>query len=65
MIERPERGSMWMHRSGRTYRVLFIANDVPDPKPEYPVTVVYEGINGARWAGRLDDWHRRMTKLPA
>ncbi len=64
-VDKPKRGSIWRHHSGREYRVLFIANDVPDPKPEYPVTVVYEGCaNGMLWAGRLDDWHRRMTLIP-
>lgn len=56
--------SLWQHHSGRVYRVLFIANDVDDPKPEYPVTVVYENVrNQTLWVGRLDDWHRRMTRI--
>lgn len=60
----PAEGSLWKHHSGREYRVLFIANNVPDPKPDYPPTVVYEGLaNGKRWAGRLDDWHRRMSPI--
>lgn len=54
-------GSVWQHHSGSLYTVLFIANDVPDPKPDYPGMVVYQGENGKRWAGRLDGWHRRMT----
>ena len=65
MTEKPEEGSMWLHHSGRPYRVLFIANDTDNPKPDYPPMVVYEGANKRRWAGRLDDWHRRMMKLPA
>lgn len=60
-MEKPETGSRWRHHSGRVYVVLFIANDEPDPKPEYPPTVVYQGENGKRWAGKLSDWHRRMT----
>lgn len=63
-IERPEPGSLWEHHSGRFYKVLFMANDVAPHKPDYPPTVVYEGVeNGKRWAGRLDDWYRRMTKV--
>lgn len=62
MIEKPAPGSVWVHKSGRLYRVLFIANDGEIPKEGYPLTVVYENVhNGIRYAGRLDDWHRRMS----
>lgn len=62
MTSKPEPGSFWQHHSGNLYRVLFIANDVENPRPDYPVTVIYETVhNGKKWAGRLDDWHRRMT----
>lgn len=62
MDKKPQEGEYWKHHSGRTYEVIAIANDVVDPRPEYPVTVVYKGVvNGNIWAGRLDDWHRRMT----
>jgi hypothetical protein len=65
IMEKPELNSIWMHHSGRLYRVLFIANDVEDSKPDYPITVIYEGQNGKKWAGRLDDWYRRMTLCEA
>ena len=59
---RPEPDTRWRHRNGVVYRVLFIAN-LPDHEG-YPETVVYEGeLNGRRWAARLDDWHRRMTRV--
>ncbi len=55
-------GSVWRHHSGRLYTVLFLANNEGDSiKDKYPVTVVYQGENGRRWAGPLSDWHRRMT----
>lgn len=61
-LKKPQAGEFWKHHSGRLYEVIAIANDVEDPKPEYPPTVVYSGVdNGKIWAGRLDDWHRRMT----
>lgn len=62
---RPVPDSYWRHtKSGNIYRVIFIANDVENPRPEYPTTVVYEGMhNGKVWAGRLDDWHRRMKDV--
>ncbi len=57
----PEPGSVWRHSSGRLYTVLLIANLNPGQPDKYPVTVVYAGENGKQWAGRADDWHRRMT----
>jgi len=55
-------GTEWRHHSGRIYVVLFRANDVPEPRPEYPLTIVYQNrVNGTIWAARADDWHRRMT----
>ena len=63
MTEEPKSGSIWRHHSGRIYTVLFLVNEPDSTKPEYPRTVVYVGQNGKLWAGRLDDWHRRMTAL--
>jgi hypothetical protein len=59
----PRPGSIWRHKSGRIYTVLFLTNDDGN-RQEYPRTVVYMGqINGKLWSGRLDDWHRRMTEM--
>jgi hypothetical protein len=58
-------GTRWIHHSGRIYEVLYRANDVPEPKSEYPLIIVYKNIdNGTIWAGRADDWHRRMKTFP-
>lgn len=54
-------GSVWQHHSGIFYRVLAIANNTLNPKPNYPPTVIYRGPNGNLWSGPLSDWHRRMT----
>jgi len=62
-MEEPGPGSLWLHHSGRIYKVLFLTNLRNNEK--YPRTVVYEGENGLRWSGPLSDWHRRMTKLDA
>ena len=59
----PMPGSRWLHHSGRMYTVLFLVNEPESNKPQYPRTVVYIGPNGKLWAGRLDDWHRRMTEV--
>lgn len=62
---KPTPGSYWKHvKTGNVYEVLMIANDVENPRENYPTTVVYLGLhNGKCWAGRLDDWHRRMTEI--
>lgn len=60
----PDVGSVWKHHSGRLYRVLMITNYATTKPEQYPVSVVYEGQNGFKWSGTLDDWHRRMTLLP-
>jgi hypothetical protein len=54
--------SIWRHHSGRIYRVLFLTNTAGDGV-RYPYEVVYKGPGGRRWTGRLDDWHRRMTRI--
>jgi nitrate reductase beta subunit len=56
--------SVWRHRNGIEYRVLFFTNVVHDPKPKYPLTVVYENVNTkTRWSRNAKDWHRSMTKV--
>ncbi len=64
MTDKPAKGSLWRHHSGRVYRVLFLTNDTDDQRSGYPATVVYEGVaNGKLWSGPLDDWRRRMTPI--
>lgn len=63
-VEEPAIGSVWMHRNGNLYRVLFLTNGSDRPAT-YPRTVVYEGENGARWSRPLADWHRSMTATDA
>jgi hypothetical protein len=62
-MREPPSGSVWKHHSGRLYTVLFLANGYD--RVEYPRTVVYVGTNGKMWAGKLADWHRRMTEVVA
>jgi hypothetical protein len=54
--------SIWRHHSGRIYRVLFLTNTASDDV-KYPYEVIYKGPGERRWSGRLDDWHRRMTRI--
>lgn len=52
--------SLWRHRNGAMYKVLFLTNELNTE--QYPLTVVYEGRgNGKRWSRPLADWHRSMT----
>ena len=55
-------GSRWTHRNGNEYQIICIANEPNEER--YPLTVVYQGLNGKIWARRADDWHRSMTRLP-
>lgn len=65
----PKEGSKWRHHSGRIYTVLFLTNfegaDGADEarRSAYPPTVIYQGENGLRWSGPLNDWYRRMTEI--
>lgn len=53
-------GVVCRHHSGRVYDVMFIANDVPDPRPEFPVTVVYMGADGKVWARPLATFRKKF-----
>lgn len=58
----PLSDTIWSHRNGNRYKVLFITN-LPD-EPRYPKTVVYQGVtNGMLWSRPVSDWHRSMTMV--
>src|ERR1035441_1880855 len=61
-VQQPTEGSKWTHHNGNLYVVLLLANQA-STKPEYPVTVVYQGNNGNIWSRLLSDWHRSFTFL--
>lgn len=54
------KGTKWRHRNGIVYEVLLVAN-LASTRPEYPVTVVYQGQNGNIWSRPLSDWHRSFV----
>lgn len=57
----PEDNSLWMHKSGDLYRVLFVTNLLSE-KEDYIPTVVYEHeVSGIKWSRPLTDWARSMT----
>ena len=56
---KPEPGNIYEHRNGNLYRVLFLANEFGNS--DYPVTVVYEGINNRnKYAETLDKFLEKM-----
>lgn len=63
----PVKGTLWRHRNGTLYEVMFLTNELSENQDRYPVTVVYRT---ARWPERVwsrpaSDWHRSMTPLEA
>jgi len=53
--------SVWKHKNGNSYRVLFLTNEHTERPKIYPVTVVYKGCNGNVWSRPLSGWHSSMT----
>lgn len=56
--------SLWRHKNGLLYRVLFITNNTTPLRPDHPPDVVYEAHG--RFAARkyslpLSDWHRSFS----
>jgi hypothetical protein len=62
-MEEVKPNTYWLHKNGNLYSVLMITNQ-DSTREEYPVTVVYIGLNGKVWSRPLSDWHRSFTKLP-
>ena len=58
----PEIGSKWKHSNGIVYKVLWIANE-HSQRPDYPITVIYQGLNKKVWSKPLDNFLDRMEEL--
>ena len=57
-----EPNSVWTHKYGNRYKVLFLTNEKSERLEDYPITVVYYNLqNKTLWSRKLDDWHRSMT----
>lgn len=55
----PKVSDVWMHHSGRMYKVLMFANTSVEATEKYPHMIVYQNVdNGTIWTRRLDDWQR-------
>lgn len=60
----PINDSVWEHRNGNQYRVLFLTNVETERQDEYPTTVVYMNINNGKLYSRpLSRWTEKSFKL--
>ena len=57
-----EINSNWIHKNGKTYVVLLIANE-SSTNPEYPITIVYVGKNGKVWCKTLNNFLTVMVPM--
>lgn len=64
--ELPMVGSIWIHKSGRQYQVLLLANleATTDRQDEFPFTVVYKDGEGRIWSRPLSRWYISFELLP-
>lgn len=58
----PKKLEKWQHHNGVIYTVDCLANTESDNR-DYPITVVYIGPNGHRWAKPLDNFLMKMKKV--
>lgn len=63
MEDKPEINSLWQHYNGVKYEVIHLANLDTTDEEKYPITVVYQGINGKVWTRPLKDWHRSFKQI--
>jgi hypothetical protein len=62
VVETPEPGSIWQHKSGTHYTVFAVSSKPDEGKEEdFPVTVFYVGPDGRQWPRPLKRWHGSMT----
>ncbi|WP_316196704.1 hypothetical protein [Bradyrhizobium sp. SZCCHNS3053] len=58
----PARGSVWEHRNGNRYEVMFYTNVETTNQTRYPTTIVYRNTRNTNLYSRpLADWERSMT----
>lgn len=57
MKRQPTSNTVWRHRNGNIYLVLFQTNVETGRQDEYPTTVVYENVvTGVRYSRPLTRW---------
>lgn len=55
--------SEWLHKNGKRYAVLCIANVHSDRPDEYPVTVVYQDQDEKIWTRPLTRWYASFEEV--
>lgn len=58
-IQKPEIGSLWVHRDkGTLYVVYDYTNEATERPDKYPVSISYLRLeDGTKWSRSLDLWH--------
>lgn len=55
-------GHRYQHLNGNVYDVIAIAN-IDSGKPQYPLSVVYQGPNGKVWTKTMENFNSKMTRI--
>lgn len=58
----PKLQERYRHLNGNEYTVVMLAN-LDSARPEYPITVVYQGGDGKVWAKDLNNFNKKMSRV--
>lgn len=58
----PKLQGRYRHLNGNKYTVIMLAN-LDSARPEYPITVVYQGDDGKVWAKDLNNFNKKMSRV--
>lgn len=54
--------SPWQHHRGNRYILRYVANHA-NPSDKFPLTAVYEDINGNVWARPVDEFLKKFKRV--
>lgn len=55
--------SVWRHKNGNLYTIMFLTNVDSERQEEHPMTVVYSGPNGKLWSRPVSRWLSSFTRV--
>lgn len=58
----PKLQERYRHLNGNEYTVIMLAN-LDSARPEYPITIVYQGCDGKVWAKDLNNFYKKMSRV--
>lgn len=58
----PKLQERYRHLNGNEYTVIMLAN-LDSARPEYPITIVYQGSDGRVWAKDLNNFYKKMSRV--